>query len=151
MISEFRGRWTRFSNYAVCSIWFEGHIYNSVEHAYQAAKTLDEDQRRSIRYLATANQAKKAGRAVILRPDWEQVKVEVMWTLLREKFSQEPDHSTLLSSGDEQLVEGNWWGDKFWGQCPLGVGENWLGYLLMQVRQEIEEVHSQPGSQEGEP
>ena len=49
MISEFRGRWTRFSNYAVCSIWFEGHIYNSVEHAYQAAKTLDEDQRRSIR------------------------------------------------------------------------------------------------------
>lgn len=139
MISGFRGRWTRFSNYAVCSIWFEGHIYNSVEHAYQAAKTLNEWQRQHIRHLATPNQAKKAGRTVLLRSDWEEVKLDIMRSLLQEKFSQEPDRMTLLSSGDHVLVEVNWWGDTFWGQCPLGVGTNHLGSLLMQIRDELKE------------
>lgn len=135
MITEFRGKWTRLSNYAICSIWFDRHIYGSVEHAYQAAKTLNEEHRQRVRHMATPNQAKSMGRRLTLRPDWEEVKVEVMRGLLAEKFAQEPDHTTLLSTGDEVLVEGNWWGDRFWGQCPLGDGENWLGRLLMELRE----------------
>ena len=133
-ITEFKGRWTRLSNFAPCSIWFERHIYGSTEHAYQAAKTLDEDERQKIRNLATPNQAKKVGRQLSLRKDWESVKVDIMAQLLLEKFAQEPDRTILLSTGEVELVEGNWWGDKFWGQCPLGTGKNWLGKLLMKTR-----------------
>ncbi len=133
-ITEFSGRWTRLSNFAPCSIWFEKHIYGSTEHAYQAAKTLNEDERQRIRNLATPNQAKKAGQAVSIRKDWEQVKVGIMEQLLLEKFSQEPDRTILLSTGEAELIEGNWWGDKFWGQSPLGNGKNLLGKLLMKTR-----------------
>lgn len=137
MISEFRGRWTRFSNYSLCSVWFEGHIYPSVEHAYQAAKSLDAKDREYIRHLPTPNQAKKAGKKVKIRDNWEQVKIPIMELLLREKFAQLPERQILISSGDEELVEGNWWGDRFWGQCPVGNGENHLGKLLMKIREEI--------------
>lgn len=136
-ITEFRGQWTKLSNYSLCSVWFDGHIYNSVEHAYQAAKTLDENERRHIRHLASPNQAKKAGRDATIRPDWDDVKVDIMRQLLEEKFSQEPERSVLLSTGNAELVEGNWWGDQFWGQCPVGVGQNWLGRLLMEIRENL--------------
>lgn len=137
MIDSFRGEWTRLSNYSLCSVWFEGHIYNSVEHAYQAAKTLNDNERREIRYKATPNQAKQAGRKCTIRPDWDNVKVEIMESLLREKFSQLPEKNVLLSTGDHILIEGNWWGDRFWGQDPVGNGQNWLGHLLMKIREEI--------------
>jgi len=134
MISSFRGRWIRLSNYAICSIWFEDHIYGSVEHAYQAAKTLSATHRKLIRHTSTPNEAKKAGRTVQLREDWETVKIDIMRSLLWEKFSQDSDRAVLLATGDEVLVEGNWWGDRFWGECPLGEGKNWLGRLLMETR-----------------
>ncbi len=137
MIAEFRGAWTRLSNYSLCSVWFDGHIYASVEHAYQAAKTHVAEERTAIRHLPTPNQAKKAGKVVTIRPDWEDVKVSVMRELLHEKFAQEPEKLVLLATGDEELVEGNWWGDRFWGQCPVGEGQNWLGRLLMEIRAEL--------------
>jgi predicted NAD-dependent protein-ADP-ribosyltransferase YbiA (DUF1768 family) len=65
------------------------------------------------------------------------VKVQIMRDLLVEKFSQEPERSILLATGDEELVEGNWWHDTFWGQCPVGHGENMLGKLLMELREAI--------------
>jgi hypothetical protein len=138
MITEFRGQWTKFSNYSHCSIWYEGHIYPSVEHAYQAAKSLNEEERRKIRHLPTANQAKQAGKKIDLRKDWDKVKLQIMEILVREKFSQEPERSILLSSKNEELIEGNWWGDKFWGQSPLGNGQNHLGKLLMKIREEMQ-------------
>ena len=133
-ITEFSGRWTRLSNFAPCGIWFEKHIYGSTEHAYQASKTLNEKERRDIRRIASPNEAKQAGQLVTLRKDWESVKIGIMEQLLLEKFAQEPDRTILLSTGEVELVEGNWWGDKFWGQCPLGNGKNWLGKLLMKTR-----------------
>lgn len=136
-ITEFRGRWTRLSNFAPCAVWFDGHIYGSVEHAYQSGKTLDDDERQVIRNLATPNQAKKAGQKVSLRDDWEDVKIDIMRELLLAKFAQEPDRTILLSTGNMHLIEGNWWGDKFWGESPLGEGENWLGRLLMYIRNEL--------------
>lgn len=135
-ITEFRGRWSRLSNYAACTIWFDGHIYPSVEHAYQAAKTLDESKRRTIRHLPSPNQSKQAGRKLVLREDWDRIKVNIMIDLLREKFAQEPDRTILVSTGDRTLIEGNWWGDTFWG-CPLGEGDNWLGKLLTAIRKDL--------------
>ena len=67
----------------------------------------------------------------------EDIKIPLMRSLLREKFVQEPERSILLATGDEELIEGNWWHDTFWGQCPLGTGENWLGRLLMEVRADL--------------
>ena len=135
-ITSFKGPWTKLSNFSVCSVWFERHMYPSTEHAYQAAKFLDEDIQQKIRNLPTANAAKKAGRQKGIRPDWDTVKVDIMRGLLREKFSQEPEKQVLLSTGERELVEGNWWGDTFWGVCE-GKGENWLGRLLMEVRNDL--------------
>jgi len=137
MINSFKGEWTRLSNYSLVSVWFEGHMYNSVEHAYQAAKTLNEYERADIRHAATPNQAKKMGRNINkLRNDWEQVKIPIMRQLLIEKFSQKPEKDILISTGDEELIEGNWWNDTFWGVCN-GKGENHLGKLLMEIRELI--------------
>lgn len=137
MIAEFRGKWAKLGNYSPCLIFYEKHAYQSVEHAYQAAKSLDETTRKMIREQPTPALAKKLARRIALRPDWEDVKVGIMRELLDEKFAQEPERSILLSTGDELLVEGNWWGDAFWGQCPVGVGENWLGRLLMETRESL--------------
>ena len=141
MITAFNGAYTRLSNYALCSVWFEDHMYPSVEHAYQAAKTRDPALRRAIRNAVTPNVSKKMGRSVPLRDDWESVKIPVMRELLWQKFAQEPEKLVLLSTGEEELVEGNWWGDTFWGQCPLGNGQNHLGKLLMEIRAELRHVH----------
>ena len=135
-ITCFRGRYTKLGNYSPCCIFYEGHAYNSVEHAYQAQKSIDPAIQKMIRDAASAAQSKKIARAVQIRSDWDEVKVPIMLTLLREKFSQEPERSVLLATGEEELVEGNWWHDTFWGQCPIGTGENHLGKLLMQVRKE---------------
>jgi|ERR1041384_52886 ribA/ribD-fused uncharacterized protein len=133
-ITAFRGRWTKLGNYSSCVVFYHGHAYQSVEHAYQAQKSLDPAIQKMIRDQPTPATAKKLARTVALRPDWDAVKIPLMRTLLLEKFSQEPERSVLLSTGDEELIEGNWWHDTFWGQCPLGTGENWLGRLLMEVR-----------------
>ena len=116
-------------------------MYPSVEHAFQAAKTLDPLARELIRTAPTPKEAKRLGRAVDLRLDWEDVKVDVMRGLLVWKFLQEPYRSLLLSTGDEELVEGNFWRDQFWGKCD-GVGENRLGRLLMEVRTGLQGIEA---------
>lgn len=136
-ITAFRGRYAIFSNYSLCSIFYKGHWWASVEHAYQAMKSTDPAMQKYIRDCATPAIAKKLARSYELRPDWDEVKVDIMAELLREKFSAEPARRILLATATAELVEGNWWGDVFWGQCPLGTGENWLGRLLMVVRQEL--------------
>lgn len=136
-INYFRGPWTKLGNYSSCVIFYAGHAYQSVEHAYQAQKSLDPAIRKQIRDCPTPATAKKLARSVTLREDWDNVKIDIMQDLLREKFSQEPERTILMRTGDAQLVEGNWWNDTFWGQCPIGNGQNWLGRLLMEVRTEL--------------
>lgn len=78
--------------------------------------------------------AKRAGRKAALRPDWEQAKIKVMKLLVLTKFLDHPGLAARLrATGEAELVEGNYWGDTFWGRCN-GVGENWLGRILMEVR-----------------
>lgn len=135
-ITSFSGPHRFLSNFWSVPIAFEGMTYRTVEHAFQAAKTLDEGMRKQIRNDPDAAGAKKRGRKVELRADWEAIKIDVMRELLRQKFGTEPLKSKLLKTGKAQLVEGNWWGDRFWGVCD-GVGENHLGRLLMEIREEL--------------
>jgi ribA/ribD-fused uncharacterized protein len=108
----------------------------TVEHHFQAAKTDDPTWASRILNAPSPNAAKKLGRKAPLRPTWDSEKVAVMLTLLRMKFLDRGLAQKLLDTGDAELVEGNWWGDTFWG-VSNGVGENHLGRLLMQVREEL--------------
>lgn len=109
----------------------------SLEHWYHAYKSLDPEIRAHVLSQPTPGAAKRAGRSLIIRDDWEQVKIPCMRYLLSCKFvSGSPLAQRLLATGDALLVEGNNWGDTFWGE-HLGRGENWLGHLLMARRAEV--------------
>lgn len=142
-ISGFNGSYGFLSNFYAIPIEFEGLKYTSVEHAYQAAKTEDDNLRATIASLTTPGYAKKAGRNLLLREDWEDVKIPIMLRLLQKKFRNPILKAALLQTGDAYLVEGNYWHDNFWGNCSCSrcqriQGENWLGKLLMQVRDELQ-------------
>lgn len=142
-ITQFTGEYRWLSNFWFCPVVYDGVTYNSVEHAYQAAKTLDTKQRVHIQHLDRPGAAKKQGRMLTLRADWGQIKLDVMHNLLQQKFLQPALREKLLQTGDVQLIEGNSWGDTFWGVWR-GGGENHLGRLLVQVRSELqyrEELH----------
>lgn len=144
MISSFKIEpWTGFSNFARLQrpIKRDGLMFWSVETAYMAAKTDDIGMKKKISEMGPGK-AKKFSRELQLRSDWEEVKVEVMRELLKEKFSQPLFKALLLSSGEEELIEGNWWHDQFWGSCECDKhkhipGQNILGKLLMEIRGEI--------------
>ena len=112
--------------------------YATVEHAFVAAKTLDERERARVRAEPDPRAAKRLGRRLTLRPGWEQIKLSVMETLVREKFTRHPALAAqLLATGDLELVERNHWRDTFWGVSD-GRGENHLGRILMKVRSELQ-------------
>jgi ribA/ribD-fused uncharacterized protein len=136
MIKRFTGPNRFLSNFYPSQIQYEGYLYPTVEHAFQAAKTANPEVREEIRLAETPAEARRLGRLADLRPDWEEVKLEVMLALLREKFSTTFMQKRLLSTGDRTLIEGNTWGDIYWGVYGTR-GENHLGRLLMQVREEL--------------
>jgi len=107
-----------------------------VEMEFQASKCTNDTDIQFVMGSATPGEAKKRGRQVELRLDWEKIKVGQMLSLLRHKFSNPILGAMLLATGDTLLVEGNGWGDTFWGVCN-GKGKNMLGVLLMVVRSEL--------------
>lgn len=137
MIDKFDGKYRFLSNFYNGWVVYDGDIYHTVEQAYQAAKTLSLKEREKIQLAKTAAEAKKLGKKVTMRPDWDNIKLSVMEGLVKDKFVNSPIlKDWLLDTGDEELVEGNWWGDTFWGVCK-GVGENHLGKILMKVRDSL--------------
>ena len=144
MINKFEGQYEFLSNFFPSVIEYEGFEYPTVEHAFQAAKTLNLDKRLRIAELPTPGEAKRAGRALELRSDWDNVKLQVMEDCLREKFKHTELLLKLIGTGDEFLMEGNYWHDNFWGSCSCekcgGNGQNQLGKLLMKIRDEYMEV-----------
>lgn len=138
-IKRFEYKYGFLSNFYPCSIKCHGREYSTLEHAYQAYKTLNPLERDKIMRASTPGHAKRLGRRVSLRTDWEKVKVEVMYDLLKRKFARGTDLAVaLVETEDAELEEGNWWGDTFWG-THYGKGENMLGKLLMRVRKELME------------
>ena len=135
-IISFTGKYRFLSNFHMCYIrWGGGNLYPSVENAYQAAKTMDMNER--IKFLNIyPGAAKKLGRTLKLRENWEDVKVGTMLVLLAIKFSEPKLRAKLLATGDAKLVEGNDWGDTYWGVCN-GEGHNMLGKLLVELRKTI--------------
>ena len=138
MIKEFQGQYRFLSNFWYVNVVLDEHTYPSVEHAYVAAKTLSHGERFCLMNPAMKpGEAKQIGRRLTLRDDWEQVKLEVMEDLVRQKFSMSPLKEMLLMTGQQELIEGNRWGDTFWGVCN-GKGQNHLGKILMKVRSELQ-------------
>ncbi len=128
------------SNFYPSPVVYEGVEYPTVEHAFQAAKTLDNAERVRVRSAATPGLAKRLGRKVALRSDWEQTKIDIMRRLLVEKFKDGPLRTALLATDPAALVEGNRWHDNFWGdcrcqRCSKRNGSNVLGNLLMEIRE----------------
>lgn len=132
-VCGFTGEYEFLSNFYPCSIEYEGLSYTSTEHAYQAAKTLNLEDRLQISLVDSPGKAKQMGKRVELRPDWEQIKDKVMFDLVLQKFNALDLREKLLATDNKYLEETNWWNDRYWGVCK-GTGKNMLGVILMNVR-----------------
>lgn len=136
-VLSFRGRFRFLSNFWHAPFQWRGANWPSVEHAYQAAKTVDAYDAVRIARAVTAAKAKQLGQEVQLRHDWEGVKLGIMFELVSAKFKQNSELAErLLSTGEAHLEEGNTWGDRYWGTVD-GVGQNHLGRILMRVRSQL--------------
>lgn len=137
-IVEFKGANWFLSNFYPVWVEFEGDRYPSTENAYQAAKTVYALERRVFQHShVTAREAKLWGRSIDLRPDWAQVCVSVMIQVVADKFSMKNPilRMSLRDTGSRHLVEGNYWGDTFWGfDLKKKTGANRLGMILMGAR-----------------
>ena len=135
MISAFRGKYYFLSNFYAAPVVWDGVSYKNNEPAFQSAK-VGREYRQEFAEL-TASEAKKLGRKVPLRPDWENVKERIMYEICLAKFSQNEElKEKLLLTGECALEECNTWGDKVWGTVN-GEGENKLGKILMKIREEL--------------
>jgi ribA/ribD-fused uncharacterized protein len=132
MIVSFTGENKFLSNFFPCDIG----PFPSVENAYVAAKLKGTHP---ILLTCSPGKAKRYGREHELVPEWsnEVHRVNIMRQLLHVKFSHVPLKNALLATGEVLIVEGNTWNDTFWGQCPVGNGKNWLGNILMEIRDEL--------------
>ena len=136
-IVSFTGPNFFLSNFYPCEVAFEGRVYKSSEHAYMASKTTDDNIRAYIAAQITPGDAKKIGRNMPLRDNWNNIRVHCMRVILESKFGDYELRDRLDATKGCELIEGNTWGDVFWGQCPLGKGQNNLGKLLMEIRDDI--------------
>lgn len=139
------------SNFYACQVFYRndvdpvGYNYPTVEHAFQAAKATTVEGMRWVAAAPTPGEAKKRGRAIKLRHDWEKIKDDVMLTLVRTKFQNEDMRQRMLSTiadGIDAFCESNWWHDNYWGDCTCPacankIGNNKLGKILTQVREEL--------------
>lgn len=135
-IDSFRGPYNFLSNFYEAPVEYDGIRYQNSEAAFQAQKTLNLLMRQKF---ATMNpvEAKKMGKMVGLRDDWDDIKIRIMTEIVHEKFYQNPDLAKkLVETGDKYLEEGNTWGDRIWGTV-YGNGMNLLGQILMEVRTEL--------------
>lgn len=135
MIDSFSGTHRFLSNFWLCPVNYKGIEFRSVENAYQASKCVCPIMWWDFLTLSPG-QAKRFGCKIPIRHDWEAIKVGVMRDLIRRKFQDPELIAMLLCTGDEELIEGNNWGDVWWGVCN-GKGENWLGRILMEVREDL--------------
>lgn len=136
-IREFIDAYAFLSNFYHSPIKYKGLIYLNAEAAFQAQKETCEKDKEQYTRMNPA-QAKLVGRNCNLREDWEEIKEQIMYEIVKAKFTQNQNLARLLiATGDAYLEEGNWWKDTTWGVCN-GVGENKLGKILMRVREELD-------------
>jgi ribA/ribD-fused uncharacterized protein len=135
-INKFEGEHAFLSNFFFAPVVIDGMTFPTSENAFQAMKAESRADRVQFREL-TPGQAKRLGRKIKMRSDWETIKIDIMKLIVVEKFDQNPGlRLALMKTGDANLVEGNDWNDTFWGVCH-GVGKNHLGKILMEVRENL--------------
>lgn len=134
MISEFRGKYYFLSNFYSSPVYYRGMTFRNAEAAFHAQK----DRSRASEFTRlNPSEAKRLGRRVRLRRDWEDIKEDIMFEVVMAKFGgSQALADALLATGDEKLVEGNTWGDRYWGVCD-GNGLNKLGGILERVRENL--------------
>ena len=135
-ITRFIGEHAFLSNWHIASFSVNGKLYPSVEHAYQASKASTESEHEIIRHAKTPAEAKKLGQSIVVREGWHESKVSLMRDFVRAKFDNPLLQELLVATGDAELVQDNKFNDRFWGTCG-GVGQNWLGKILQEVREEV--------------
>lgn len=135
MINEFRGKYRWLSNFWLDQVVYEGLVYPSTENAFQAAKSTDRSTRREFLSISPS-EAKKLGMTIMLREDWDDIKLDVMKQLNHNKFTRGSYLANkLLDTGHQVLMEGNTWKDVYWGvDLYTGIGANNLGKILMRIR-----------------
>jgi ribA/ribD-fused uncharacterized protein len=135
IIDSFSGEYRFLSNFYPAQFYWNGYSFPTSEHAFQMAKAIKHSDQEFVRAAPTAGQAKRRGRIIEKRPDWESIKLQVMREVVAAKFQQNLDLMLkLIETGDVELIEGNTWGDTYWGVCR-GKGENHLGKILMELRE----------------
>lgn len=145
MISSFSDQYSFLSNFHPSDVEVGGRIFKNSEAAYQSYKDLS---RQDEFLLLTPWEAKKLGRKVKIRSEWDSIKDNIMHMVVKAKFTQSATLTELiLQTSDQDLIEGNYWKDTYWGVCE-GVGQNKLGHILMRVR---EELRSSKYEKEGRP
>jgi len=138
MIKEFQGEYRWLSNFWPVTIFFKERRFSSVEHAYMSEKNDAEVWKDFCTNEKDHKIVKKMSDIISLRPNWEEVKIGIMKELVRLKFQNPELRKKLLATGDTYLQEGNDWGDTFWGvDLETGKGENMLGKIIMDVRDEL--------------
>lgn len=138
MIKEFKNQYFFLSNFYECPIYYNKLVFCNAEAAFQAQKVIDEKEQYKFINL-NASQARKLGKTIVLRKDWEEVKDNIMYEIVKRKFTVNKElQQKLIDTKDEELVEGNWWHDTYWGiDLKTGIGKNKLGKILMKVREEV--------------
>jgi hypothetical protein len=135
-IHNFTGEYAFLSNFYERPVTIGGITFPTAEHAFQAAKCANAGDVARIHSMATPGGAKRMGRKITMRSDWEEVKFDAMVAVVSAKFQNRELADKLVATGDQELVEGNTWGDKTWGRVA-GKGQNWLGKILMAERAAI--------------
>jgi ribA/ribD-fused uncharacterized protein len=135
-ITSFSGQYRFLSNFYLSPMLFGDREWASVEHCYQAMKATEYAEQERIRATATPWEAKQMGRKVKLHPAWDRHKVDIMARCLWAKFSNRELAEKLMETAPAELVEGPPARSRFWGKVD-GEGENMLGKLLMQLRDEL--------------
>jgi len=147
MINEFKGKYHFLSNFYTAKVIYEGLEFDNNEAAFHSAKVLDIEKRKQFCKLDPST-AKRKGRNVALRHDWEKIKYQVMEDCVRDKFTRNEDLKwKLIDTGKKELVEGNYWHDNIWGNCYCNKcrnveGKNMLGEITMNIRAELQEQYA---------
>ena len=135
MNGRFIDNW--FSNFKASPIYVGNKMWPDVETYFQAMKTKDEHEQEQIRTCGSPSNAKRLGRKVQLRVDWEHVKESIMEIALRVKFRPGTEWREKLDATTGPIIEWNNWGDRYWGMTLDGIGKNRLGEILMKIRDEV--------------
>ena len=140
VIGPFEDQYRFLSNFAPISVRYDGTVFSTSEHAYQAAKARNEPELYDQIVAATdPDEGKRLGRRAALPDNWDEQKRYAMLEIVTAKFSQNPDsREKLLETDEKHLVELNSWDDTYWGaNIETGEGLNMLGRILMGVRSSL--------------